>query len=224
MLPELVARGGGVLDDDAMLEWQQMPSEHVARSTSKEIYDEWIVERFRDLLRRCGVDATLVDSVVEESERLRAAEAVELIEGAREVIASIKRTGLLVAVCSNWDWDLDRHLEHNDIAEAFDAIVCSAIVGYRKPHPAIFEVVSTALGVDSEDVVFVGDDDDADLLGAQNAGMVPVHAAWATPCRGLHGPTVSCCQTFDELLRHPALALGTEVRSDTRGVISSRPA
>jgi putative hydrolase of the HAD superfamily len=43
--------------------------------------------------------------------------------------------------------------------------------GYLKPHPAIFQTALNCLGVSPQEAVFVGDNMDADVVGAQNAGM-----------------------------------------------------
>ena len=46
---------------------------------------------------------------------------------------------------------------------------------YRKPHPSIFEASIARLGMDACDMLFVGDDIDRDVAGAQGVGMT---AAW----------------------------------------------
>jgi putative hydrolase of the HAD superfamily len=53
----------------------------------------------------------------------------------------------------------------------FKAIAVSGEVGWRKPSPVIFEYALTKLDVEAHDAVFVGDDYEADILGATNVGM-----------------------------------------------------
>jgi putative hydrolase of the HAD superfamily len=59
---------------------------------------------------------------------------------------------------------LDRHVE---------AVLCSAIIGYEKPHPEAF---AAALGYrnDGEPVWMVGDNPEADFEGARRAGLEAV--------------------------------------------------
>ncbi len=59
----------------------------------------------------------------------------------------------------------------------FDVVLISGEVGYRKPHPIIFGQFIEYLGVDKNQIVYVGDDPGQDIKGAQQAGIQPV---WTT--------------------------------------------
>lgn len=48
------------------------------------------------------------------------------------------------------------------------------MVGYRKPHPKIFEDIMEQLGVEPEEVLYVGDDALNDVAPARAMGMVSV--------------------------------------------------
>jgi putative hydrolase of the HAD superfamily len=54
----------------------------------------------------------------------------------------------------------------------FDSTVFSDEVGSRKPGRQIFEKAVTALGTEPAKVVHIGDDPEADVWGAKNAGMM----------------------------------------------------
>jgi putative hydrolase of the HAD superfamily len=216
-LRSLIASGGGTVDDEAIAAWEAMPTDHVAFSESKESYEAWSIDRFRHLLSACGVPDRALDGVVDASEALRSSEQITVIDGAIEVVERLRSGGLAVAVCSNWDWDLDRHLVANGIEAHFDLVVCSASAGYRKPHGAIFDRVTAGLGVEPASVVFVGDDIGADIGGAIAAGMHPVHAGWSIACGGGHGEDVPCCARVDELISLPLVARALTARSRTVG-------
>ena len=51
-------------------------------------------------------------------------------------------------------------------------------VGWRKPHPAIFERALEGLGVAAERTLFVGDSLAIDLAGAAAVGMRTCQALW----------------------------------------------
>jgi putative hydrolase of the HAD superfamily len=70
----------------------------------------------------------------------------------------------------------------------FDTILVSGEVGYRKPHPKIFSALLEALGTSGAQTAFVGDNLDADVRGAQQAGMQPIWMAY-TQAQGLTPPT-----------------------------------
>ncbi len=52
--------------------------------------------------------------------------------------------------------------------------IAATEVGYLKPHRAIFQRALDTLGVEAHEVVFVGDNLEADIKGAQQVGMLAV--------------------------------------------------
>ena len=201
----LIADAGGTVDESAVVAWQMMPTEHRDHSSSRETYQSWSIGRFRALLAQCGVAEHRLDAVGPgvgtHPERGDRAPPRWCPRDHRRACDA----GLVVALCSNWDWDLGRHLLANGLEDAFDLVVCSAIAGYRKPNRAIFDLVLEGIGIDPAAVLFVGDDVEADLVGAIGAGITPVHAAWALPCTGGHSGDIACCSSFAELLALPLL-------------------
>jgi putative hydrolase of the HAD superfamily len=61
------------------------------------------------------------------------------------------------------------------LGDVFDAILISEAEGVRKPDPSIFRRAAMRIGREPRAAVFVGDNPDADVAGAQNAGM---RAVW----------------------------------------------
>ncbi|MBX3083219.1 MAG: HAD family hydrolase [Anaerolineae bacterium] len=81
----------------------------------------------------------------------------------------------LVTNASTPMWSRDIELEAAGILGYFSDCRISAVdVGYLKPHPLIFQHALEQLNVASSEVVFVGDNPEADVLGAQNVGMKAV--------------------------------------------------
>ncbi len=56
-------------------------------------------------------------------------------------------------------------------------IVSSAAFGKRKPHPDIFKAALNHFGLPATQAVMIGDDYEADIVGAQQVGM---HSIWIT--------------------------------------------
>ena len=69
-------------------------------------------------------------------------------------------------------------LEQMGVANRLDVAVFSSEVGFRKPHPAIFERALDAIGVVAEDTLFVGDSLVNDIAGASALGMHTCQALW----------------------------------------------
>ncbi len=63
------------------------------------------------------------------------------------------------------------HLAAMGLLPAFDAVVTSVEVGWRKPHPEIYRSALDVLGVDAAAAVFVGDTYTADFAGPRRAGI-----------------------------------------------------
>jgi putative hydrolase of the HAD superfamily len=53
----------------------------------------------------------------------------------------------------------------------FKTIVVSDDIGWRKPHPNIFKHFLKEMNVAAAEVLFIGDDLECDVIGAQNVGM-----------------------------------------------------
>ena len=76
-----------------------------------------------------------------------------------------------LAVISNADGKIADALNRGGIADCFETITDSGIVGKEKPHPAIFETALRSLGVKPARSLYVGDVYCVDYLGATSVGM-----------------------------------------------------
>jgi putative hydrolase of the HAD superfamily len=97
------------------------------------------------------------------------------------LLEALRGRGLKVGLVSNAldpPGLLHRDLEQTGVAERLDVAVFSSEVGWRKPHPAIFERALEALGVEPADVLFVGDTLATDVAGAAALGMHTCQALW----------------------------------------------
>src|SRR5437764_9896020 len=76
-----------------------------------------------------------------------------------------------VGVISNADGKIAEVLERCGIADCFESLTESGIVGKEKPHPAIFEAALRSLGAKPTDSLYVGDVYSVDYVGATGCGM-----------------------------------------------------
>ena len=86
----------------------------------------------------------------------------------------MQAAGLRLGVVSNWGWSAPELLQTLELARHFEIMSISARVGYQKPHPAIFEHALELLDVKPDQAIHVGDDPDADVIGARRVGIEPV--------------------------------------------------
>ena len=80
-------------------------------------------------------------------------------------------TGYPLGVISNADGKVTAVLERSGIAQCFRSITDSGVLGYEKPHPAIFEAALRTLKAEPQQSLYVGDVYSVDYLGAMRAGM-----------------------------------------------------
>jgi HAD superfamily hydrolase (TIGR01509 family) len=113
-------------------------------------------------------DSALLDQLV-TSTRLSANWCV-IRPGTREALLRLAKKYRL-AVISNADGKIAQVLERCGIADCFEVIVDSGIVGVEKPHPRIFAEALTATGSAPGESLYVGDIYSVDYLGAKAAGM-----------------------------------------------------
>ena len=177
--------------------------EHGEHSISEEAYEAWVRTRLRDLTGSCGVSDPHVEGLVDALREVDQSPMVAYPESAA-TISSLREAGLAIGVCSNWGWELDAFLEQAGLLELIDVSVTSARAGSRKPHPGIYDITVSALGVDVGEIVFVGDSWEPDVRGPRRMGMTAVHV-WREEERAG--------------LRPPALEAGDQRVGDLTGVL-----
>jgi putative hydrolase of the HAD superfamily len=62
-------------------------------------------------------------------------------------------------------------MHNSKLLPFFDKIITSEKVGVKKPNPKIFEYAMEISGALSNESIMIGDNFEADILGAINAGM-----------------------------------------------------
>jgi putative hydrolase of the HAD superfamily len=109
------------------------------------------------------------------SREFDAARAWLLAPEAPGVLGRLRSRGVAVGIVSNWHAGLHRILSETGLSELVDFVVCSADVGYRKPHPEIFHAALRLCGADAAATVHVGDTWAEDVVGAESVGIAAVH-------------------------------------------------
>ncbi len=97
----------------------------------------------------------------------------------RETFDELRGRGLAIGLISNtgrsWGRYLTKLQDAMGIGQYFDVRVYSDELGTRKPDPRMFESALTGLGLNSGEVVHIGDDMNADIAVAKRVGM---RAVW----------------------------------------------
>lgn len=91
-------------------------------------------------------------------------------------IAAIVDAGFRTAVVTNGKYPFqERNFGALGLSHLFEAVFVSEAVGYRKPHPGIFNLVCEQLGTHPSQAIFVGDNPIADIQGANGVGMYTIY-------------------------------------------------
>ena len=178
----MIEEVGGVIPESARGGWTTPELEHRAASTDEATYRAYEQAQLDRLLDASGLSPAVRAGLTPEIMELRDDEYIAVFPDVVELLEQLHADGTTLALCSNWSWDLSRHLAHNAVERYFDIVVCSAIVGYRKPHQGIFEALLAELervrpNLQRSRIAFVGDDWNADVEGAASIGLTPIHLA-----------------------------------------------
>ena len=90
--------------------------------------------------------------------------------GTRDVLLRLAQRYRL-GVISNADGRIAEVLNHCGIADCFESIIDSGMVGAEKPDPRIFRTALDRLNVPPEESLYIGDVYSVDYLGATRVGM-----------------------------------------------------
>jgi FMN phosphatase YigB (HAD superfamily) len=100
--------------------------------------------------------------------------STRLRPGMETIWETLVRLGLKVAVCSNLAIPYGNALV-GCLPAAPDALVLSFEVGLMEPQAEIYRLVCRQLGLEPDQVLFVGDSLDADVQGPRAAGLFAMH-------------------------------------------------
>jgi HAD superfamily hydrolase (TIGR01549 family) len=96
---------------------------------------------------------------------------LELYPDAIPTLERLKRDGYILGLISNAPPDTVKTIESLGLARYIPIVVVSGVVGVSKPNPEIFKIALREAGLGPSSAIHVGDIYEADVLGAQKAGM-----------------------------------------------------
>lgn len=138
------------------------------------------------------------------------ARALHLMPGAFEAVSQID---LPLAIWANTrvavEADVRSWLTRARLSERFRWVITSVDAGARKPEPAFFRYALGRCGLGQEDVLFVGNQLNADIAGAARVGIRTVwlsDAAYRSqddrPCDARPAYTIRTLHELPALIRH----------------------
>jgi putative hydrolase of the HAD superfamily len=110
--------------------------------------------------------------------------SVSLAQHALDCVTDLASDHRLTIVSNTHDPELvPRLVREFGLHTAIDRVISSVTVGWRKPHPLIFEMALRECGAAAQDSVFVGDNWEADVEGPRGVGMSSIYVGPSTALR-----------------------------------------
>src|ERR1700691_5364113 len=150
------------------------------------------------LLEQLGEDTSVRSVLVENTQN--SANWDQILPGTREALERIGQH-FRIAVISNADGGIERVLSRCGVADCFESITDSGIVGVEKPRLEIFAAALKAMRARADESLYVGDVYSVDYLGARNAGMDAILLDVAGAYRDHEMPRVESIEQLETWLR-----------------------
>ena len=96
-------------------------------------------------------------------------------EFTKPMLEELRRKGLKIGLITNGKSEIQRSkINRLGIADFFDEIIISGELGVGKPNTKPFEVMAQRLGIQPQNMIYVGDFPVNDIEASRKAGYIPV--------------------------------------------------
>ena len=138
--------------------------------------EQWaFFSRFEQLiLRGAGHDVELATAAQVWSEVQKQEYRFALFPDVIGGLDQIRSRGLSVGAISNINQSAEKLCDEMKLTGHVDFAVTSGETGFEKPDPRIFEAALSKARVTADEALFVGDQLESDIYGAENAGLRPI--------------------------------------------------
>ena len=97
-----------------------------------------------------------------------------LFDDVASALTELKKRGLILGLISNIEQDIDETLIRLGLPSWLEIVVTSQDAGANKPQPEIFLEALKRAGVQPEEALYIGDQYQVDVIGANGAGMMGI--------------------------------------------------
>ena len=98
-----------------------------------------------------------------------------LFEGTIPLLNHLQQQYELHLITNGFEKVQHYKVQNSGLAPYFKKVFTAEQVGYKKPHPKIFEVALEKTATQAENALMIGDSLEADILGAKAMGMQVLH-------------------------------------------------
>lgn len=144
-------------------------------SLGKITKEELRLQRFNKLLILYSVQHFALAKSLGEAYTQHTPNKPHLCPFAKEVLEHLYPKYALHIITNGFKEVQHIKLSKSGIAKYFQKIILSEIAGYNKPHMEIFRYAFQETNATPENSIMIGDDEDADIIGAKNAGIDQIY-------------------------------------------------
>ncbi len=148
--------------------------EHARFSLSKRSKEETMAlyaQYHGVILREAGLDASqeLIAGILKKW--MNSGFKMVLYDDVAPTLTQLRERGLILGLISNVDHDITPLYQEVGLSTWLQVMVTSLEVGFNKPQPEIFQAALKKAGVEPSEAIYVGDQYQFDVVGADEAGM-----------------------------------------------------
>ena len=128
--------------------------------------------RFTDTLKEFKIDNAKMGEDMSSRYLEISPFQTHLFPSTKEILTDLKDNNYKLHIITNGFKEVQfTKLENSGIIHFFDDILCSEEIGKAKPHSLVFEGALKRTNAKAENSIMIGDDFNADVIGAENAGI-----------------------------------------------------
>lgn len=158
--------------------WEKLERKEITKQ-------EVLVNRFKDFFVSENITTNCAEEFNKEYQ-LQLGETICFCDNSYELMKSLKGLVKQYAVTNGTKIAQDRKLLKSGLADIFDGVFISEVVGCEKPGIEFFEYVWEEIGCyEKDEIMIVGDSLTSDMQGGNNAGIV---CCWYNP-KGMKNET-----------------------------------
>jgi putative hydrolase of the HAD superfamily len=165
--PEVFRRPLVVADEFIYREIARRPLSYRSREEKVALYAQYQ----ETVLKEAGIkyDQKLVMDLLGRMQKTKM--NLVLFDDVAPVLTDLKKRGLVLGLISNVEQDINDTLSRLGLTSWLEIVVTSQDAGTNKPRPEIFQEALRRAGVGPSEAIYVGDQYQVDVVGAEGAGM-----------------------------------------------------
>jgi putative hydrolase of the HAD superfamily len=165
--PEALLRPIMTADDFIYQEYARFPLSKRSKEETMALYAQY----HGIILREAGLEASqeLIAGILKKW--MHSDWKMVLFDDVIPALTHLGELGLILGLISNVDRDITPLYQELGLSVWLQVVVTSQEVGFNKPRPEIFQEALKQAGVKPSEAIYVGDQYQIDVVGANEAGM-----------------------------------------------------